>query len=99
MKLFRTVAAIVGASLPCAAALVLGCGRTGLDADGIDGVYVDGGLPAVPVPETSVDVEAASPPPAGPCVPTQEVCNGIDDDCNGLVDDGLPSIPCPGGGA
>ncbi len=27
--------------------------------------------------------------------PTDEVCNGIDDDCNGFVDDGLPaSIPC-----
>ena len=31
---------------------------------------------------------------SGPCVPTgAEVCNGKDDDCNGLVDDGyLPSV-------
>ena len=27
--------------------------------------------------------------------PSQEVCNGVDDDCNGFIDDGLPaSIPC-----
>jgi hypothetical protein len=43
------------------------------------------------------------PPPtpdAGPvCHPQPETCNGIDDDCNGAVDDGLPPIPCPNGGA
>ena len=42
------------------------------------------------------------PPPVGPdggCSPSPEVCNGVDDDCNGQIDDGLPSIPCPGGGA
>jgi hypothetical protein len=33
------------------------------------------------------------------CIPTAEVCNGIDDDCNGRIDDGLAPIPCPGGGA
>ncbi len=32
------------------------------------------------------------------CVPHAEVCNGIDDDCNGVVDDGLPPIPCASGG-
>src|SRR5713101_8326987 len=45
-------------------------------------------------------------PPAGaaffyvvtsPCVPTSaEVCNGIDDDCNGIVDEGCRVGPCAG---
>ncbi len=41
------------------------------------------------------------PPPvdAGPvCTPQPETCNGVDDDCNGKIDDGLPPIPCPNGG-
>jgi hypothetical protein len=37
----------------------------------------------------------------GPCSgaggATPEQCNGIDDDCNGLVDDGDVNIMCPGG--
>jgi hypothetical protein len=27
--------------------------------------------------------------------PAAEACNGLDDDCDGLVDDGLPDLPCP----
>jgi len=27
------------------------------------------------------------------CVPTKEVCNGVDDDCDGLVDEGLTCTP------
>jgi hypothetical protein len=27
-------------------------------------------------------------------VPVPEVCNGVDDDCNGLTDDGLPNLQC-----
>ena len=27
-------------------------------------------------------------------VPRPEVCNGIDDDCNGVVDDNIPSVDC-----
>ncbi len=33
-----------------------------------------------------------------PGMPTPEVCNGRDDDCNGLVDEGLPSLVCGTGG-
>jgi hypothetical protein len=33
------------------------------------------------------------------CTPTTETCNGKDDDCNGQVDDGVPPIPCAGGGS
>jgi hypothetical protein len=32
------------------------------------------------------------------CQPQPEICNGVDDDCNGKIDDGLPPIPCPNGG-
>jgi hypothetical protein len=46
--------------------------------------------------------EGAPPPPppdAGPvCHPQPETCNGVDDDCDGKVDEGLPPIPCPNGG-
>jgi hypothetical protein len=28
------------------------------------------------------------------CVPSQEVCDGKDNDCNGLPDDNVPEIPC-----
>jgi len=30
--------------------------------------------------------------------PTEEVCNGLDDDCNGFADDELPPVPCSGEG-
>jgi hypothetical protein len=41
----------------------------------------------------------AAPPISTPgCAPTAEICNGVDDDCDGVVDDDIPPIPCPGGG-
>jgi len=57
---------------------------------------------AIPNPPKDADLELApdGPPDAAPgCVPTSEVCNGLDDDCNGTVDDGLPPIACAGGGS
>ena len=51
---------------------------------------------ATPPPSST---STAAPPKAKPsCTPHDETCNGIDDDCNGTVDDGLPPIPCAGGG-
>jgi hypothetical protein len=48
------------------------------------------------------DMPPVDRPPidAGPmCQPQPETCNGRDDDCDGKVDQGLPAIPCPNGGA
>ncbi len=36
-------------------------------------------------------------PACVPGTPTAEVCNGVDDDCNGAVDDGLPGCGTNGG--
>jgi Putative metal-binding motif len=48
------------------------------------------------------DAPPAERPPiveAGPvCHPAPEICNGVDDNCDGRVDEDLPPIPCPGGG-
>ena len=38
------------------------------------------------------------PPVAGCQVRGDEICNGLDDDCNGQVDDRIAPVPCPGGG-
>ncbi len=32
------------------------------------------------------------------CAPTSEICNGIDDDCDDVVDNDIAPVPCPGGG-
>jgi hypothetical protein len=48
-------------------------------------------------PDALPDAAAEHPAPPA-CVPTTEICNGVDDDCNGQVDENLPAIPCPNGG-
>jgi hypothetical protein len=79
--------AVLGVSLFSA------CGRTGLEAD--DWKWQDQSPPdAATLPDGAKPGVDGAP---GTCVPTQEVCNGKDDDCNGLVDE-VPPIPCPGGG-
>jgi hypothetical protein len=73
------------------------CGRTGLDADGLlVGLddQDDAGAIRAPLAEASAGAQTDVP-----CVPSPEICNGVDDDCNGRIDDGLASIACPGGGA
>jgi hypothetical protein len=34
--------------------------------------------------------------PTDPCIPSEEVCNGLDDDCNGLTDEGVCVACVPG---
>jgi hypothetical protein len=99
---FRRSAARCLWSLLCSSVWLPACGRTGLDADGLEDPATDAAAIPLPLPEASIDATtrpAPSPPSDVPCVPAPEVCNGVDDDCNGQVDDGLASIPCPGGGA
>jgi hypothetical protein len=78
----------------------------GSGADGADGAAAldriplpDGAPPAVPAasttPPPSVEVPNAQSPH---CTPSTETCNGKDDDCNDRVDDGIPPVPCSGGG-
>jgi len=89
------------------------CGRTGLLAEG-DLVDDPVDIVALPEASIEAEVDAgldvaiehaveASPPVVGPttgaCQPAPEVCNGVDDDCNGKVDDLLLPVPCPGGGS
>jgi hypothetical protein len=48
-------------------------------------------------PDLAVEHPAEHPLPT--CVPALEICNGVDDDCNGAVDENQPAIPCPNGGS
>ena len=55
----------------------------------------DGGPDAaVGLPDAGPDAE----PPPSPCEPEQERCDGLDNDCNGQLDDGLAPEACEGGG-
>ncbi len=65
-------------------------------------VGIDAPLILPPDAEVGEDGQLVDPPPPPPpivpgCEPTEEVCNGVDDDCNGEVDEVAP-LPCPGGG-
>ncbi|MCA9559924.1 MAG: hypothetical protein KC583_15350, partial [Myxococcales bacterium] len=74
--------------------------------DEMDGTTADAALPdATPDAETDTSApdgvapadaapvaDAAVPPDA--CVPDDEVCNGRDDDCDGVTDEALVDRPC-----
>jgi hypothetical protein len=52
-------------------------------------------LPPDAPPDLNPDVPIERPPV---CVPVAESCNGRDDDCDGMVDEDQPPIPCANGG-
>ena len=71
-------------------AIGLGCGRNALEVDGAPARAVEPIGPRGRPPPARID--------AGPCVPAAETCNGLDDDCDGTVDE-LPAMACEGGGS
>lgn len=89
-------------------ALAVSCARSGLDP----GEFAASGDPG-PTPSTTPPADAGTQPspPSTPdaglgtggsvngplCVPSEELCNGLDDDCDGFVDD-LAPVPCAAGG-
>lgn len=73
-----------------AVAVALACGRSGLEAD--DYEWIEGQQQH---PDAAVPIGPDAP--HGQCVPSEELCNGKDDDCDGLVDE-LTPLPCPDGG-
>ncbi|MBK7582854.1 MAG: hypothetical protein IPI67_22000 [Myxococcales bacterium] len=80
-------------ALIAAFALAVGCGRSGLDADDFE--WIDGQRPA---PDAAVGGGTAQPDAqTTECVPAPETCNGVDDDCNGQIDELTPK-PCAEGG-
>lgn len=83
-----------------------GCSRSALSdlgASSAEDTNPSGFEPFDAGPDALVSPPPTSHPPvkAQPlgCAPKDETCNGKDDDCDGQIDQGLPAIPCAGGGA
>jgi hypothetical protein len=85
------------------------CARTDLDPGDVEfgesrepNVVVDAG-PDADIEDADIedadikDADVDVPDVPDVCVPSEEVCNGVDDDCNGNVDEVAP-VPCPDGG-
>ncbi len=51
----------------------------------------------MPTEQADAEGGAFTTPSEPPCEPQLEECNGVDDDCNDVVDD-LPAVSCEGGG-
>lgn len=71
----------------------LRCGNDGVcgDVTGIDAAAIDSSDDAVP----SIDADGDARPDA--CVPGPELCNGADDDCDAVTDEGIDvGGPCDG---
>jgi hypothetical protein len=86
--------------------LPIGGADAGLDAEPPDAEVPDAELPdaEVPdaeppdaeIPDATVAPEPIEPGPR-PCIPHVEICNGVDDDCDDIVDE-VPPEACSGGG-
>jgi hypothetical protein len=94
---------LLAAALAAAASLP-GCSRTGLGelarggSEYGDGATTPTGAAITTLPDGAPPAPTASTPTPPRCTPSPESCNGKDDDCNGRVDDGVPPVPCSGGG-
>ena len=106
----RVVARLTLLSLTCLVVGQMACSRTGLDVEGFDDpadrdidvrTFTDVAEETRPRPVTdaaSDGLTAAEGSTDPRCVPAEEVCNGVDDDCNGQIDENIVPIPCPSGG-
>jgi hypothetical protein len=81
-----------------------GCGRTALEPyqPGTDAAAKDAPRDLPPESKDALQEMAMEHPPdlrpdAPVCVPKKEECNGVDDNCNGKIDEEQPPIPCPDG--
>jgi alpha-tubulin suppressor-like RCC1 family protein len=64
--------------------------------DNASGQLGDGGNVAHPTPGAVVGLDAGTACSAVPGAPAVEVCDGVDNDCNGVVDDIAPTACSPG---
>ncbi len=71
--------------------VAVACGRSGLDSGDFEWLEGQSALPEAGVGGTHAKPDGAA------CVPSEEICNGVDDDCDGDVDE-VPPVACPGGG-